>query len=178
MKKTVLTLVLTLAIVLSFSACSSNSDNKETKPAVESASTEAVTQAAAGAEDGQNPVMNYVGKYYNGGAYVLVEADGNSGAKFTVTWGMTDDESEEYTFSGEFDDETQSVKYANCTKKVKTLDAEGKVTNEKVDYTDGTGTVTFKDDKLTWNDNKEGYRMKDKETFDYVYPESEATTTE
>ena len=59
--------------------------------------------SAAVEEDGQNPVMNFVGNYTCDRAAMLVEADGTENAKFTVTWGSSAWEHSEWTMSGKLD---------------------------------------------------------------------------
>lgn len=166
--KTILVLMLAVAIVMSFVACSSNSaDNAEETTPVSSA--EASEEALDEDSDGQNPVMNFIGNYESGLAKILVEAEGNDGAKFTVDLGLTDDEAEQYTFSGTIDADTLKVTYSNSTKKILTLDANGNVTNEKVEYTDGAGVVIFHEDgTLEWQDENEATRIEGSNVFTFV----------
>jgi len=168
--KIMIAFVLTFAMVFAFAACSAKSGNDGD---VSSVPADAVTETAEGGEeDSQNPVMNFIGKYYNGGAYILVEAEGKDGANFTVDWGMTDFSAEQYTFSGTIDMDTLKVTYSNSTKKLLTMDEEGTVIEEKVEYTDGSGVVIFHDDgTLEWQDENESERMIDNETFTFVVPE-------
>ena len=165
--KTILALMLAVAIVMSFAACSSSNgeDADETTPV---STAEASEEAVDEGSDGQNPVMNFIGNYENGLAKVLVEAEGNDGAKFTVDLGLTDDEAEQYTFSGTIDTDTLKVTYSNSTKKVLTLDANGNVTDEKVEYTDGAGVVIFHEDgTLEWQDENEAERIVGSNVFTY-----------
>jgi len=167
--KTVMTLMLIGVIAFALYGCSADTgtDKDTTAPAETTAATTAVT---AGEEDGQNPVMNYIGKYDNGGCVILVEADGMTGAKFTVDFPLTDSEAERYTFSGEWEEDTLKVHYNNSTKKVLKLAADGTVTEEKTEYTDGSGEIVFHEDgTLDWHDEKEAYRFTDNTTFSYVY---------
>lgn len=149
--------MLVAGMVVAFAACGEKQDETSTT------------------DDGQNPIMNFIGSYDNGGIYITVEPDGDSGALFTVDWGLTDDEAEQYTFSGTLDPDTLKVTYSNCEKKILTLDANGEVTDEKVEYSDGSGIVIFREGdgnlSLEWQDEKEGERLIGSNVFDYVLAE-------
>lgn len=113
--------------------------------------------AAETSGDGQNPVMNFVGVYGAGKGSILVEAEGERGAKITVTWANGAAEKSQWSMSGEFDEETLSVAYSNCTKTdlVFTDDVSDPV--ETVVYTDGTGRIVFAGERyaLSWEDDQE-----------------------
>ena len=171
LSKIILALSLVCAMVLSFAACSNEKkdDASTTSPAETTAPVSTDAAAPSDEEDGQNPIMNYVGRYDNGGCHILVEADGDNGAKISIEWPMTDDEKETYTMSGDFDFDTFTVHYDNSTKTVYTLDAEGNVTDEEIKYTDGSGKIVFHDDgTLDWLDENEAERIIDSQTFTYV----------
>ncbi len=167
MKKTskiILALTLIAAIIVVFAACKASTDNNN--EGTSSATGTVVTQASEENEGGQNPIMNFVGKYDNGGCFITVEAVGSNEAMFTVDIPLTDDEAERYTFSGEFEEDTLSVHYSNSTKKVLTLAADGSVTDEKIEYTDGSGKILFHEDgTLDWQDEKEGERFAGSTSF-------------
>ncbi len=167
--KIILALALVAVLALSFTACSGSSDETTTT----APTTEAVSDTAQNdGEDGQNPVMNFIGNYDNGGTTILVEADAKDGAVFTVDEPMTDDEKYTYTFSGTLDLDTLKVTYSNSTKKVIKLDSQGNVTGEKTAYTDGAGVVIFHDDgTLEWQDENEAERFVGSNVFNYVLPE-------
>ena len=76
--KIILALALVAVLALSFTACSGSSDETTTT----APTTEAVSDTAQNdGEDGQNPVMNFIGNYDNGGTTILVEADAKDGAE-------------------------------------------------------------------------------------------------
>lgn len=107
-------------------------------------------------EDGQNPVMNIIGKYGCDRATMTIEAQGTDEAKINVTWGSSAWEYAEWNMVGKFDDATNTVTYTNCEKKVVTFSDEGVVDKETVEYTDGTGSIKVNDDySLEWTDDKE-----------------------
>lgn len=113
--------------------------------------------AAETSGDGQNPVMDFVGVYGAGKGSILVEAEGERGAKITVTWANGAAKKSQWSMSGEFDEETLSVAYSNCTKTdlVFTDDVSDPV--ETVVYTDGTGRIVFAGERyaLSWEDDQE-----------------------
>ena len=125
MKKKTLACLLACAIVL-LTACGSVPSADE--PAAEAVQpTEAVQETDRSAEaennteesveeDGQNPVMNFIGFYRADRASILVEAEGKDGAKFTVTWGSSYNERSEWIMSGRFDTDTLTVAYDNCVR--------------------------------------------------------------
>lgn len=121
------------------------------------ANTAPAEPAAETSGDGQNPVMNFVGVYGAGKGSILVEAEGERGAKITVTWANGAAEKSQWSMSGEFDEETLSVAYSNCTKTdlVFTDDVSDPV--ETVVYTDGTGRIVFAGERyaLSWEDDQE-----------------------
>lgn len=111
------------------------------------ATTKKVTE-----EDGQNPVMNFIGRYGSGRATMDVECQGKKGAHFHVYWSSSAAEHSEWTMSGEFDSSNNSVYYTNCVKKTIIYNDEGNVEVETVEYVGGKGSVFFKGSSLTWED--------------------------
>ena len=107
-------------------------------------------------EDGQNPVMNIIGKYGCDRATMTIEAQGTDEAKINVTWGSSAWEYAEWNMVGKFDTETNTVNYTDCEKKVVTFSDEGVVDKETVEYTDGTGSIKVNDDySLEWTDDND-----------------------
>ena len=167
--KKLLSIALALVLILcAFAGCSKNKQEQTTQAQTTQAQ-QTTTAAEGGEEDGQNPVMNFIGKYDNGGTYITVECEGKDGAKFTVEEPMTDTEKYTYSFSGTLDLDTLKVTYSNSTKKVQTLGDYGKVVDEKTEYTDGAGVVIFHDDgTLEWQDENEADRLLDNNVFSFV----------
>ena len=142
--KKIVCLIAVLVMVFSLAACGA----KEAEPA----GSEAVP------DDGQNPVMNFIGVYGHERASVMVEPDGMDGAKFTVTWAGSAWETAEWVMSGTFDDETKTVTYTDCVKTVYVWNEQGEIDSETVEYENGEGTITFTDGEalsLTWDDAQE-----------------------
>ena len=129
------------------------------------------------ADDGQNPIMNYVGTYANGRATILIEADGDEGAKATVTWGSSAWETSKWTMSGSFDPEELRFEYHDCVKTDYKYKDEGEVDSQEEAYTGGHGFMFFKEGDpvtLTWQDDQEN--VAEDVVFEYVgaLPDEEA----
>ena len=110
---------------------------------------------AAGAdEDGQNPVMNYIGVYECDRCSITIEADGKTDAKITVHWGSSATEATVWTMSGYFDPDTMRINYSNSVKTEMTF--EGEEETDNVVYENGVGRIQFLGDgKLEWQDEQE-----------------------
>lgn len=118
----------------------------------------ASTEAAATEEDGQNPVMNFIGPYAWSRASAMVEAAGGNGARISIDWGSSAAEGSRWVMTGEFDPETLTVKYTDCVKTDYVFGEDGEIESETVQYEDGTGAITFHDDgplTFTWQDDME-----------------------
>ena len=115
--------------------------------------------AAQTEEDGQNPVMNYIGTYGKDRCTIEVTADGSEDASVLVTWSSSAWEHNEWQMSGPFDYETRTITYENATEKTVTFNDDGELEDEKVIYENGKGSFTFDDNEegtvLTWNDEEE-----------------------
>lgn len=131
------------------------------------ATTKAATtkKATTTEDDGQNPVMNFVGRYGSGRATIDVDCQGKKDAHFHVTWASSAAEVTEWTMSGTFDEKTQSVRYSNGVKRTTVFNEDGTVAMSAVEYTGGKGTFTFHNNSLTWSDSQE--HVADGMTFTY-----------
>ena len=130
--------------------------------AIDQQATEPDPEAEDGAvdevpEDGQNPVMNFIGIYGAGRATMQVEAEGAEDAKITVTWGSSAWENSEWVMSGKLDTETLTVSYTNCVRTDRVYGEDGSISSENVAYENGTGRILFSatDYSLTWEDDQE-----------------------
>ncbi len=117
----------------------------------------AETEEPAGTEDGQNPVMNFIGLYRCDRASIQVEASGSRDAKLTVTWGSSAFENSLWEMSGPFDEASCSVAYDNCVRTNRVFNENGEIEEETVVYKNGRGFVYFdyEDNSLTWEDDEE-----------------------
>ena len=108
-------------------------------------------------ENGQNPIMNFVGTYANDRCSIEVQAaDNKTGVNFTVTWGSSAAETSEWAMSGNFDESTMSVTYTDGLRKDMVFNEDGTTKSETIVYQNGKGTFTFgKDNTLTWKDEQE-----------------------
>lgn len=122
--------------------------NDATNAAAESAEETAPEEAAA--EDGQNPVMNYVGPYAWWRAGAQVEAEGAHDAKITIHWGSSAFENTEWVMSGHFDSETRTVEYNDCVRTDYVYKEDGELESQTVVYENGTGRVIFREAPLAF----------------------------
>lgn len=122
--------------------------------ALSAAKEQADAAGNSAAEDGQNPVMNYVGDYECDRCSITIEADGDTDAKITVHWGSSATEATVWTMSGRFDPDTKRINYSDSTKTV--MNFEGEEEKDTVVYKNGVGRIQFLDDgKLEWQDEQE-----------------------
>ncbi len=122
--------------------------------ALSAAKEQADAAGNSAAEDGQNPVMNYVGDYECDRCSITIEADGDTDAKITVHWGSSATEATVWTMSGRFDPDTKRINYSDSTKTV--MNFEGEEEKDTVVYENGVGRIQFLDDgKLEWQDEQE-----------------------
>lgn len=114
--------------------------------------------AIATGNDGQNPVMNFVGPYACDRASMLVECSGQSGADITITWGSSAWENSVWNIVGDFDADTLTVTYSDAVKTNYVYNSDGSVKSEEVEYSDGSGRIVFHEGEqlsCTWeNDNE------------------------
>lgn len=113
-------------------------------------------------QDGQNPVMNFVGIYSTEySTEALVEADGAEGAKITVTWAGSPWFHNQTVMSGPFDPETLTMTFTNATLTEYTYASDATITEEKTSYTDGKGHAVFNpaDNTLTITEEFESGNM-------------------
>ena len=109
-------------------------------------------------EDGQNPVMNFIGEYQCDRARALVECVGKEDAGITIEWGSSAWELARWSIVGTLDLDTLTVAYSGCTKEIVVYDENGEVESEETAYEDGTGTITFHDDgTFTWHEDQSEY---------------------
>ena len=121
----------------------------------ESADFVAVFTYGGDSDDGQNPVMNFVGEYACDRAHALVEAVGEEDALITIEWGSSAWELARWVITGTLDTEDLTVAYTGAVKSIVTYDDNGEIAEEKTEYEDGTGTVAFsyEDNSFTWHED-------------------------
>jgi predicted small lipoprotein YifL len=169
MKKWI-SMIVVLVMVFSLAACASQKAPEESAAPAEK--TDAAEPAApeGGEEDGQNPIMNFVGVYACDRASMTVEAaDAKDGAKVTVTWSSSAAEHSEWAMTGTFDADKLTITYDDCVRTDVVFNEDGSVKSENVVYENGKGTITFSDGEklsLTWDDAEEN--MADGMVFEYA----------
>ena len=150
MKKTICLLLAAAIGVSALAAC-----GKET-------ADETATQSETAAyvdEGGQNPVMNFIGNYQSDRCTLLLEADGDSGAR--VTAHQANDpalatDATEWELTGDFDETSMRITYDNAVKKLVSYTEAGAISGESVVYQNGSGYIRVNDDgTLTWHDNND-----------------------
>ena len=174
MKKTIMLILACLMAMLVLAGCSAkNSADKPVlseqlpeTPAPEAEVTEA-EDAAPSAEsaepeavpdDGQNPVMNFIGQYQCDRAHALVEAVGEDGARITIDWGSSAWETARWEITGTFDVDTLTIEYTDCVKSILTTSEDGESESVEVVFEDGTGTIVFGENgTFSWHDDQSEY---------------------
>ena len=125
------------------------------------ATSEAVTEAAkddAKKEDTSATDLSNVdfnGTYVEsvaGRGVMTVTMEGDSYC-VEINWGSSAAESSRWLFHGNFD-ANGVMTYTDCYKQNITFDEEGNDTTEE-QYTGGSGSITYKDGKITWKDDQE-----------------------
>ncbi len=144
MKKMTKLLALMMAIMMVFALGLSACGSKTEEPAE---------------DEGQNPIMNFVGTYVSGRASIFIGAtDESNGAEATVTWSSSAAENSAWVMSGTFDPETMQFEYHDCVKTDYVYNESGDVESQEEVYTGGHGFMTFTESDpltLTWQDDQE-----------------------
>lgn len=155
--------VLLIAVVAAaFTACGSGAGSEETSetaaPADQTQAAEQTEIQAEAEEDGQNPIMNYIGPYTSDRAMMFIEASGDDGAKVTVTWGSGATENSEWSMTGSFDSESRVIEYRDCVKTDYVFNEDGDLESKEEVYVGGHGRIVFSEGDsltLTWEDDQE-----------------------
>ena len=147
MKAKIICMILALAIAaVGFSACGKTETTADTTAPVIGAQ-----------EDGQNPVMNFIGNYQADRRTMLVEAQGMEEAKVTVSWGIDAWTSAVWVMTGKVVEEGGDLvmRYTDGAYATVTTDENGNET--RADETNGgTGTIWFKNDNtVVWTDDQD-----------------------
>lgn len=108
-------------------------------------------------DDGQNPMMNFIGSYVCDRARALVECEGMEDARITIEWADSVSSLGRWVMSGRFDAETLTMEYDSCVRSFVEYKENGEIANETVEYENGTGKIVFTEDlTFTWHsDNDE-----------------------
>ncbi len=130
-------------------------DSKTTKKTTETTTKE--TETSTKEETGTAPVRTasqYAGTFGNGRCTIVATANGDN-LSFSVTWGNSAAETEEWTMSGTFDPDTMRVNYSNCLHKTVVFDENGG-SQEEIKYSQGMGRIQYvNENSLTWFDEQD-----------------------
>ena len=151
MSKKILILFLSCVMPL-LAACGSSVTTPAGSSAADSPRPAEDSSETVVTEDGQNPVMNFVGKYHAGdNMEALVEAEDASNAKITVTYAGSPWFQNQTVMGGAFDTERLAVDFSNATLTEYTYNSRGEIAEESVSYHDGKGRALFhpEDNTLT-----------------------------
>lgn len=128
------------------------------------------SKAGESADDGQNPIMNYIGNYACDRANIMISAtDENNGASAIVTWGSSAWENSVWNMTGTFDSETLQFEYHDCVRTDYVYDENGEVKSQEEVFTGGHGFMTFAEGDpltLTWQEDQE--HVADNMVFEYT----------
>jgi hypothetical protein len=152
MKKKLFASVLSTALLLSLAACGSAAGTEDKTTAAGQQTSE---HAVPSADDGQNPVMNFVGIYSTDYSMeALVEADGEQNARITLTYAGSPWFHHKTVMSGPFDPDTLTVEFNNSEMTEYTYKSDGSIDEEKTTYIDSSGRAVFsyEDNTLTITD--------------------------
>ena len=113
----------------------------------------------ATASDGQNPMMNFIGKYTNGRAMMTVNCISQTEACIDISWGSSACETTIWKMSGTVSSSNEgvTVTYSNCTKEVVSYAEDGTLISDTVEYQSGSGSIDFltSDNSAYWYDSQE-----------------------
>ena len=159
MKKNLIVLLASTAVLAAAITVAACATKKVTTPkAAAPVAIQATTTAQTTEEiinDGQNPVMNFIGNYYGGRACITVEAEGTDGANISVVWGASYNTKAIWTMSATFNEDETSLVYENGYKKMITLNEDGEIISEDILSVDLQGVFVFENDGVTWDEQNE-----------------------
>ena len=129
---------------------------------------EYANEKAQACDDGQNPVMNFIGHYSNGRAMMNVVAKGKNEAVVTVSWGSSAFETTKWIMSGSVFQvgDTLVLDYEDCDCESFFYNEDGTIEQSVVEYTNGSGSITFEGSQAVWADYEQG--IADGQVFSYV----------
>ena len=136
-------MALTILMVITMAACSS----KEKKPTPED-----VVEKVAPPEN-----FELAGEWQDTvsqRAMMTIDAGEGDTYDVEINWGSSADETTTWTFSGTFDTAGGFLYYEDCQKVTTTADKDGNI-QEKVEYENGEGAISYYDGYLRWEDKKE-----------------------
>lgn len=161
--KKLLSFLILVTLVFTMSSC-----GKKAEPQPQTNEKETVKEKEIPAtEKNKTTALDYIGIYSCdqnsfkklGARSLSISVDAASGTEMNITilWGKNAFEGYEWNMSGEFDINTNTFTYHDAEKKYNVIygDERTGYMETTIEYSDGTGTMTFSGDTLTWQDDKE-----------------------
>ena len=135
---------------------------------VASAYVNAKAAEAQTCDDGQNPVMNFIGNFTNGRAMMSVSAKGKDQVVVTVSWGSSAFETTKWIMSGTVTQvgDTLVMNYQDCDCESFFFNEDGTMSQSVAEYTNGCGSITFSGNQAVWDDFEQG--IADGQVFSYT----------
>ena len=105
----------------------------------------------------QNAIANYTGNYSNGRAIMTVSANGSDRANIRISWSGSAFETAVWKMSGTVRavGDCVIVDYTDCFKETFTYTTDGAPLVDAIEYTNGSGSVTFHFSDAIWDDFQE-----------------------
>ena len=115
------------------------------------------TEMAPAPAPEQNPIMNFIGSYSNGRAIMTVSTKGRNGAEIRISWSGSAFETAVWKMSGTVRaiGDCVIVDYTDCFKETFTYTTDGAPLVDAIEYTNGSGSVTFHFSDAIWDDFQE-----------------------
>jgi hypothetical protein len=111
-------------------------------------------------DDGQNPMMNFIGNYTNGRAMMTANCISQTEASIDISWSSSAFETTIWKMSGTVatSNEGVSIWYDNCTKQTFKYTEDGQLISDDIEYENGSGSICFMaaDNNAYWYDAVEG----------------------
>ena len=110
-------------------------------------------------DDGQNPVMNFVGDYTCERASAKIAADGKTGAVVTVRWSGGADTLRQWEIKGAFNEKDLLITYSNAVVKDIAYNEDGSVRSEETVAGGSSGSIIFRNEgKFFWIDSQNDWQ--------------------
>ena len=134
-----------------------NGEDYSTEPQITLLLDESAEYVAVFEEDPDwmNPVMHFIGEYQCDRAHASVECFDYDEAWITIDWGSSAWELTRWIIVGQLDADTQTITYSGAGKANLVYDEDGEIKSEESVYNDGTGTITFHENRtFTWHEDQ------------------------
>ena len=126
---------------------------QKTTKKVAQKTTQKATQKATEATG--SPVQRFQGRYGSGRCTIDVTGVANNTVEIHVYWSSSAFEHSEWVMSGNFDEDGTYVYYSDCVKTNYTYGDDGELVSKETVYRGGKGSLIFKGNTMTWEDQAE-----------------------